>query len=234
MKNRIIGVPFVALLLLLGAGCQNQNAPSPTLSVQTSVGTIETPSSTIPVTSSTSPIAVSSTLPVVIQTDWQTANLFSGWTLKHPNKADALDPTSDEVTKEQLLLRVDLGTAVKDPGGKSVPTRKLEVYRLKFGDLRLDGCDSALVGKQGIRQVMPVATALNAILCLQKSSDAGAGNLYDTYDYIFATNTGAYVFSFTTHSVQCQNFERPDEQCVMYDEKRDAELFPIIMGTLAR
>lgn len=234
MKKGFVGIPLAALIFL-GAGCQKTSVqPGSAVTAPTPITTIVTPSSTMPTVSSTTAYITSSTLPTVIQTDWQTDTLLSSWAIQHPSKADVLDPNSDDVKKEGLILRVNLGTAVENIGTRTVPVRKLEVRRVKRGDLRLEGCDPEVIGKQGITEVTTVATSLGTVLCLQKSTDAGAGNLFHTSDYLFFTSDGPYVFSFTTRSVQCVNFERPAEQCVAYDEARDTAIFPQIMGTLAR
>jgi hypothetical protein len=239
MKRILIGGAF-ALAMLAGAGCQSSTTIQVPTGVDTQVPGTPSTISTPPVVTSTAPIATSTKpvvkpavpLPVGVHADWKTDPLFSGWTVQHPNTADKLDPASEEA-KNGLILRVALGTAVQNPGKKSVPDRTMEVWKLKSGDVRLTECDSSLVGKQNIREVQPVTTNKNTVFCLQKSTSAGAGNLYNTQDYIFLTSDGPYVFNFTTHSVQCANFERPAEQCVAFDEKRDAALFSEIMGTVA-
>ncbi len=129
-------------------------------------------------------------------------------------------------------MTIDLGTAVQNPGTRSVPRRTLQVWRLSRNDAALEPCTDAQVGTQGVRSVRLVRNRARQSFCLRAAADAGAGNRYDSRTYTLPTANGGYSFAFTTHSVECLNFPRPQEQCVTFDEARDTALFAEIMGTL--
>lgn len=164
---------------------------------------------------------------------WTTLSLFDGWELRYPSTAALQSLTTAEKT-EGKLFKIDLGTAVQNAAGRAVPTRTLEVSKLRPADFRTRGCDPTLVGEQNISSLQTVSTVGGTRFCLQSSSDAGAGNLYDVQDYIFTTDSGTYAFTFVTHSVQCANFPEPDKQCVWFDAGRDRALFGEIMGSMIK
>ncbi len=188
--------------------------------------------STIPdmTASSTDMIGASSTLPFVRHEDWN-ATLIADIRFSHPGTATPADPKSEEA-RQGLVTTIDLGTAIQDPGTKSVPKRTLKVRRLLRTDPLLAPCSENEVGQQGIRAVKMVRNRARQSFCVRSSADAGAGNLYDTRSYVLMTAAGGYEFAFTTHSVQCLNFPRPQEQCVPFEEVRDTALFEEIMGSL--
>ncbi len=205
----------------LGAGCQPMpETPS------------DTPSSTLPgtVPTSTDMGGASSTLPFVRHEDWN-LTVLGDVRLYHPGTSTPPTPGSDEATRG-LVATTDLGTAVEDPGTRSVPRRTMQIWRLSRNDAALEPCTDAQVGQQGIRSVRRVQNRDRQSFCLRSSSDAGAGNRYDTQTYTLQTANGGYSFAFTTHSVECQNFPRPEQQCLPFDEARDTALFGEIMGTL--
>lgn len=217
-------------LVVMGAGCLNREPAAPATPTPVPVST--TPTTTTG--ASTLLVAPSSSLPVVVNTDWVTLALFDDWVIRYPSTATQLSLTTAEKT-EGKLFKIDLGTAVQNPAGRSVPKRTLEISKLRPADYRIRDCDASLVGEQNISAVGRVVnTAAGTAFCLQSSSDAGAGNLYDTQDYIFTTDSGTYAFTFVTHSVQCANFPEPSKQCVAFDAGRDQALFAEIMGSIVK
>ncbi len=215
---------FLALALLvlagLGAGCQPMPETPSTI-----------PSSTLPgAPTSTGLDNASSTLPFVRHEDWN-ITILGDVRLYHPGTSTPATPGSDEATRG-LIVTVDLGTAVENPGTRSVPRRTMQIWRLSRNDAALEPCTDAQVGKQGIRAVRMVQNRARQSFCLRSAADAGAGNRFDTQTYTLQTANGGFSFVFTTRSVECQNFPRPEEQCLPFEEARDTALFGEIMGTL--
>lgn len=244
MKKTFL-LPLLAVALM-GAGCASMQPAEPASPSDTPISTAPTttlpgaptsttPTTTLPTTPTTTmpmPTATS-TLPVVARADWTSLNVFDNWTIQYPATAAQLSLTSAQKT-EGKLFRIDLGTAVQNPAGRSVPKRTLEISKLRASDFRARGCDPGLVGEQNISSVQTANTAAGTAFCLQSSSDAGAGNLYDVQDYIFTTDSGTYAFTFVTHSVQCANFPDPAVQCVSFDAARDTGLSREIMGSVVK
>lgn len=214
-------LPLALLVVVgLGAGCQ----PMPEMPSMI-------PSSTLPgAPTSTGLGTASSTLPFVRHADWN-ITILGDVRLYHPGTSTPATPGSDEATRG-LIATVDLGTAVENPGTHSVPRRTMQIWRLSRNDGALEPCTDAQVGQRGIRAVRMVHNRARQSFCLRSSADAGAGNRYDTQTYTLPTANGGYSFVFTTHSVECLNFPRPQEQCVPFEGVRDTALFGEIMGTL--
>lgn len=200
---------------LLGGGCAKKNVIAP-LPLQT----IPTPT-------------VSSTSEVVIPAGWQTAQgMLGGLSVSYPGTVLSGEQPMVTSTRERLLT-VDLGTAVESPGGKAVPRRTFYVDRLLLGDEYYDiDCAATSTGLGVLSSATTTIVPSTLSLCARSFADAGAGNIYTHHEASVFTMRGGYVVGQITHSVQCANFERPEEQCVPYDEARDAALYQAILRTI--
>lgn len=141
-----------------------------------------------------------------------------------------------EGSNANQVVQADMGTAVLEPRDLAVPTRSLRVYVLRAGDKRIKDCAFSETGwSSGKTQKINKGLTFGVFpksFCQTSESDAALGNRYNFHS--FATQIGGQtlVLEFVVHSVACENYEKPSEQCVAYDEKRDTALFAEILGQL--
>ena len=208
-----------AALVFMGAGC---GRPTPAVvgnptPPSTPVGYIPTPQVT-----STS----------VLPQGWSEQSFGEIWVLAHPGK---VQPTNEEppVKTRARVLTLDLGTAVSDPGERSVPRRSMTIDQLLPGDVyRTVGCVSTSTELGVDISAVSTTTRQGIGICLRTQVEAAAGNRYHTLSATVIGIQSAYVLDYVVHSVECGNFEHPDEQCVAYDEARDQALFWQILNAL--
>lgn len=144
--------------------------------------------------------------------------------------------TPIEGSNQTQVVQADMGTAVLDPRDLAVPTRSLKVHLLRPDDKRLKDCAFSETGwGNGKTEVVQKNLTFGSFphsFCQTGETDAAMGNRY--YMHSFATKIGdrVLVLEFLVHSVVCENFEKPNEQCIAYDEKRDTALFAEVLSRL--
>ena len=204
-------------LLLLGVGCGRIAAPT-------------IPPTTPPLVNIPTPAtSTASSIPE----DWYTTerSLLGGLLLSYPG-VTLVGQTSDQKTRERVLT-VDLGTAVKDIGGKAVPKRTLYADRLIPGDEYYDlSCNATSTRLGSVQQATSTQAARGAALCVRSFTEGAAGNLFHRQEAVVFTSRGGFVIGQVVHSVQCANFEQPEAECVPYDAVRDEALYGQILDTL--
>jgi len=128
---------------------------------------------------------------------------------------------------------IDLGSAVQDPGAKYAPTRMLEVYLVDADDPRMDGCFFSGDGwKNGVSPKKGGSPISKIMLCVTTTEDAAVGNRYNVRAYATPVDGRYIVFQFIVHSLVCENYPNPEEQCIPYDETRDMGDFEKIAGSI--
>lgn len=197
------------MAVLLGAGC----APTPVPEVPAPV---PAPSESVEVSEPE------------FAKDWLTyASRQFGFTFKYPKMKS---PTDRSLAAKQI----DLGTAVENPGAKSVPTRWMQVLLLRSDDPNLkEHYYSANGWTEGEALTDAKTETIGGLTWyILKESDAGAGNRYATHSYVTTIGYTHVVLLFQVHSVACQNYgEDWQEKCVEFNEARDTEVFRKIVET---
>lgn len=141
-----------------------------------------------------------------------------------------------EGSNSNQVIQVDMGTAVLDPGDRAVPTRSLRVFTLRAEDKRIKDCAFSETGWQS-GKIQNVQKNLSygtfpSKFCRTSEADAAMGNRYAIHSFATRVGDQYLVMEFLVHSVACENYEKPAEQCVAYDEKRDTALFAEVLGQL--
>jgi hypothetical protein len=139
-----------------------------------------------------------------------------------------------EGSQTDQVLQADMGTAVLDPKDLTVPTRSLRVFVVPKDDKRMKNCAFSEVGwNNGPDQETQKNLKFGEVpltFCRHSQSDAALGNRYAMHSFAAPIGNQVLVLEFVVHSVVCENFEKPTEQCVPYDEKRDTAIFPEILS----
>jgi hypothetical protein len=209
-----------AAVILLAAGCagtnsnQNQNQENPAST--DNGGSSGTPTSTSSVPSGWNSLMVGA--------------VTSTASIAFPGVADA------SFGIENLFVEAALGTAIQDPGTKSVPDRTMRVFILQRNDTRLNGCAFSELGWDSGRA--PSSTtglrfgSSPYVFCENREGDAAAGNRYNMKTYTTPFGANILAVEFVVHSVVCENFPNPAEQCVAFDEARDTAIDGQILATI--
>ena len=143
--------------------------------------------------------------------------------------------TMDGAATDQVV-QTDMGTAVLDPKDLAVPTRSLRVFLLRPEDKRLKDCAFSENGwsggaSQNVQKKLKFGS-FPYTFCQHSESNAAVGNRYAINSFSTQVNGQVLVLEFMVHSVACENYPKPKEQCVEYDEKRDTAIFPEILSQL--
>jgi hypothetical protein len=209
-----------AVVILLAAGCatansnQNQNQGNPTST--NNGGSDGTPTSTSSVPSGWNSLMVGAATSVA--------------SIVFPGAADA------SYGIENLVVEAALGTAVENPGTKSVPDRTLRVFTVTPNDARLNGCAFSELGWDSGR--VPSSTiglkfgSSPYVFCENDEADAAAGNRYNMKTFTTPFGGNVLAVEFIVHSVVCENFPNPAAQCAAYDEARDTAIDGQILATI--
>lgn len=215
---RVRHFALAGLLAIAGAGC------------------IRSATQTVPVDSTVPPLGHVPT-PVVTSTEsipagWERVSFGDIWSLYQPGRAA---PELGEPSLDTRLRRftADLGTAVEEPGEKAVPRRTLTIERLLPGDDYLSlGCVATSTRFGTPTSVVSTSTAQQVSACLRTFVEGAAGSQYHTLSATLLSLQDAYVVDYTVRATNCSLYERPEEQCVAFDEARDMALFWAILATL--
>lgn len=215
---RVFALAVFGLLLAMGAGCAKPDAPAPATALP------------LPVQYVAHPEAATSTESV--PNGWQRISFGGAWSLFHPGTTvpEAAVASVDRRAREFTL---DLGTAVEGAGEKSVPRRTLVVDRLLPGNDFLSlGCVATTTVMGTPSMVSSTTTAQGVGVCVRRFAEGAAGSRYHTLSATLLTINAAYAVDYTVRSSECALYERPEEQCVAFDEARDTALFWSILATL--
>lgn len=129
-------------------------------------------------------------------------------------------------------IDANLGSAVTDAGDKSVPTRSLRVYRVRKEDGRIKNCGFSSAGERSNIEKNLSFGSVPYKFCGTTGSEAAMGNRYHLNAFAAKIGDEYLVLELMVHSVACENFEKPEEQCLAYDEKRDTAIFAEILSRL--
>lgn len=212
MKNFF---PLIVLVLLLGAGCA-QNPVTPSSRVEST---------------STSGEVVSR-----VPDFWNDVNVSVGEVTVRFSFPGSF--TTVDMIGSGQVLNADLGTAVENPGERSVPGRSLRMFVIDGTDERIKNCAFSELGwdagqSPSIQKDLTFGTDSGLTFCGSRQNEGAAGNRYATYAYSAPVSGRVLVFEFTVHSVVCENFERPEEECVAFDEARDTVIFAEILSKIS-
>jgi len=199
---------LVSVLAAFGAGC-----------VRTTKSMDSTPS--VP------PISA-----VVVPGGWEVySNTSPNFSFAYPK--DALAAKSDSFPDDLIL--VDFGLSVTNTRAISVPDRQLHVRVVAASSPNVKDCFYSESGwPSGYASMRQEKVTFNgAAFCLSVERDAGAGNYYDTYNYLTKTGDQYVLMNFVVHSVNCLNYDNPAEKCVDFDESRDTAIFADVMNTFS-
>lgn len=206
---------LLALVLCVGAGCVRKDTLTETPSP---VGYI--PLSMMPTSTDSGPVG------------WERVSFGGAWSLLHPGRKMA-DTAAPSVERRVREVAIDLGTAVDGAGEKSVPRRTLTIDRLLPGNDFLSlGCVATTTQMGAPSSVYTTTTAQGVGACVRTFSEGAAGSRYHTLSATLITIDAAYVVDYLIRSTECTLYERPEEQCVAFDEARDTALFWTILATL--
>lgn len=208
---------FLVVGTLLGAGCTKPIAKP----VVPSSGT-ESPSS------SNSGIQR-------VPASWNNVNISVGESLTRVSFPGSFVITN--TNSDGQVMNVDMGTAVENPGERSVPGRSLRVFVVDPEDARMRDCafseNEWTAGRAPeMKTGLTFGTTSKLSFCESKDQEGAAGNRYAVYTYSTPVDGQILVLEFTVHSVVCENFERPEEQCVSFDEARDTAIFADILSRI--
>jgi hypothetical protein len=215
---RVFALAVFSLLLAMGAGCAQPDVPAPTTALP------------LPVQYIAHPEAATST--EAVPNGWQPISFGGAWSLFHPGTTvpEAAVASVDRRAREFTL---DLGTAVEGAGEKSVPRRTLVVDRLLPGNDFLSlGCVATTTAMGTPSMVSSTTTVQGVGVCVRRFAEGAAGSRYHTLSATLLTINAAYAVDYTVRSSECALYERPEEQCVAFDEARDTALFWAILATL--
>lgn len=211
-------LPLLFLVVLIGAGCTKQTSRP---SVPVTEG-IPTPSASDGVDR--------------VPEAWNTANVSVGESLVRLSFPGSFVMTNTNSAGQ--VMNVDMGTAVENPGERSVPGRSLRVFVIEPEDERMRDCvfsESEWTAGRApdIRTNLSFGDASKLVFCESRENEGAAGNRYAVYTYAAPVGGRVLVFAFTVHSVVCENFEDPEAQCVSFDEARDTAIIKEILSRLA-
>lgn len=130
------------------------------------------------------------------------------------------------------VIDADLGSAVADAGDKSVPKRSLRVYRVRKEDGRMQNCGFSSSGERSKVEKNLSFGSVPFKFCGTTGNEAALGNRYHLNAFAAKIGDEYLVLELVVHSVACENYEKPEEQCVAYDEKRDTAIFAEILSKL--
>lgn len=216
--SRVFALVVFGLLLTVGAGCVQPEAQAPTTALPLPAKYIPQPE----VTTSTESLPGG----------WQRISFGGVWSLFHPG-AGVPESAVAGVDKRAREFTLDLGTAVEGAGEKSVPRRTLVVDRLLPGNDFLSlGCVATTTVMGTPSMVSSTTTAQGVGVCVRRFAEGAAGSRYHTLSATLLTINAAYAVDYTVRSSECTLYERPEEQCVAFDEARDTALFWTILATL--
>lgn len=212
--SRLACISCLSALVLLGAGCTQK---------QIRLQTIKSPDA-------------NKAIPQVqgIPEHWSQIGVMVGTSTVRVAFPGVLNQMEGSATNQ--VIDVDMGTAVLDPKDLAVPTRSLRVYVLREDDKRIKNCAYSEQGWNAgktpeVEKNLTFGT-LPSKFCRTSESDAAMGNRYAIHSFATKIGNQYLVMQFTVHSVVCENYEKPTEQCVTYDEKRDTAIFAEILSEL--
>lgn len=134
------------------------------------------------------------------------------------------------------IIQANLGTAVVDAGEKSVPTTSFRVYVVRPEDSRIKNCAFSSFGWPEssialIKRNMEFPPSPFKY-CGFEMEEGAVGNRYHIYTYATQIGDRILALEFVVHSLVCENFEKPAEQCVAFDEARDTARFREILSQI--
>ncbi len=209
--------PLLVLAVLIGAGCAKQ-APKPPVS----------PTGGAPTSSASDGVDR-------VPEAWNTANVSVGDAVVRMSFPGSFVMTNTNSAGQ--VMNVDMGTAVENPGERSVPGRSLRLFVIDPEDTRMRDCafsESEWTAGRApdIRTNLSFGYASELVFCESRENEGAAGNRYAVYTYATPVGGQVLVFEFTVHSVVCENFEDPEKQCVSFDEARDTAIFAGILSRI--
>src|SRR5512133_3168553 len=168
-----------------------------------------------------------------IPNGWSQVNISIGTStarIAFPGTAEGLEGSSTG-----QIIQANLGTAVVDAGEKRVPTTSFRVYVVDSDDSRVKDCAFSSFGwsEQSISVKRDLEfPSSSRKFCGYESEEAAMGNRYHSYTYATQIEDKTLALEFVVHSLACENFEKPEEQCVAFEETRDTSTFVDIISQL--
>ena len=213
--NQLISALSVTIVLL-GAGCVS-GTPVPVTQEPTPVNQEQ---ATVPTTT--------------VETAAATSSVFNYAGTPAFSFAYTGEATTSGSLNENAFVHIDMGTVVKNPGDRSVPTRSLEAFVISATDTQMNGCYfSDSTWPKGYEPASKEQKLIGTNqFCITSETDAAAGNRYFKQSYALQAGDRVIVMQFVVHSVVCENYPNPTEQCVAFDEARDTQGFEEIVKTV--
>jgi len=169
-----------------------------------------------------------------VPASWNDVNISIGEAIVHMSFPGSFVMTN--TNSDGQVMNVDMGTAVENPGERSVPGRSMRMFAVDAQDQRMRDClfseNEWTAGRAPEMKTNLTFGTSKLSFCESSEQEGAAGNRYSVYTYTTPIGGQILVLEFTVHSVVCENFERPEEQCVSFDEARDTAIFADILSRI--